>query len=66
MPLPSSERDVGLDLGLSALATTSDGDLITNPRHLPAPERGASRAGGIPVVHGGETAGRMSKKSGDP
>ncbi len=44
MPLPSSERDVGLDLGLSALATTSDGDPITNPRHLRARERHLARA----------------------
>ena len=43
-PLPSSERDVGLDLGLSVLAATSDGELITNPRHLRARERHLARA----------------------
>ena len=44
MPLPSSERDVGLDLGLSVLAATSDGELIANPRHLRHRERKLARA----------------------
>ena len=43
-PLPGSDRDVGLDLGLSALAATSDGMLIANPRHLRQRERKLARA----------------------
>ncbi len=35
---------VGLDLGLSALAATSDGMLIANPRHLQQRERKLARA----------------------
>jgi putative transposase len=33
-PLPATECDVGLDLGLATLVATSDGELIANPRHL--------------------------------
>ena len=49
-PLPPSERDIGVDLGLSALAATSDGELITNPRHLRRRERQArpGAAGTVP------------------
>lgn len=43
-PLPATSRDVGLDLGLAALAATSDGELIANPRHLRARERHLARA----------------------
>jgi putative transposase len=43
-PLPVTRNDVGLDLGLTALAATSDGELIANPRHLRAGERHLARA----------------------
>ena len=38
-PLPPVGRDIGIDLGLSVLAATSDGEKIPNPRHLRARER---------------------------
>lgn len=43
-PLPAVNGDVGLDLGLSVLAATSDGELIASPRHLRARERHLARA----------------------
>ena len=43
-PLPPSERDMGVDLGLSVLAATSDGELITSPRHLRRRGRTLARA----------------------
>ena len=43
-PLPASKADVGIDLGLTTLAATSDGELIANPRHLRARERRLARA----------------------
>jgi putative transposase len=43
-PLVTAEADVGLDLGLSTLATTSDGEKIGNPRHLRRRERHLARA----------------------
>jgi putative transposase len=43
-PLPACGCDVGLDLGLSVLAATSDGELIANPRHLRRCERTLARA----------------------
>ena len=43
-PLPATGSDVGLDLGLSVLAATSDGELIANPRHLRHRERRLARA----------------------
>lgn len=43
-PLPATATDVGLDLGLSVLAATSDGELIANPRHLRARERKLAKA----------------------
>ena len=43
-PLPAVSSDAGLDLGLSLLAATSDGELIANPRHLRARERHLARA----------------------
>ncbi|MFI5067388.1 MAG: RNA-guided endonuclease TnpB family protein [Streptosporangiales bacterium] len=43
-PLPATAADVGIDLGLSTLAATSDGELIANPRHLRARERRLARA----------------------
>jgi putative transposase len=33
-PLPATGRAVGIDLGISDFATTSDGERIANPRHL--------------------------------
>jgi putative transposase len=43
-PLPAVTKDVGIDLGLTTLAVTSDGELIANPRHLRARERHLARA----------------------
>ena len=43
-PLPVTAADVGLDLGLSVLAATSDGEKIVNPRHLRRRERKLARA----------------------
>ncbi|WP_433149435.1 RNA-guided endonuclease InsQ/TnpB family protein [Actinomadura nitritigenes] len=33
-PLPRTGRDVGIDLGVTDFAVTSDGERIANPRHL--------------------------------
>jgi putative transposase len=33
-PLPPTDREVGVDLGLDRLAVTSDGEIVDNPRHL--------------------------------
>ena len=33
-PLPSTDKKVGLDAGISSLLTTSDGDKIANPKHF--------------------------------
>ena len=33
-PLPASDREVGIDLGLNSLIVTSDGEVIPNPRFL--------------------------------
>ncbi len=43
-PLPPVAADVGIDLGLSVLAATSDGELIANPGHLRQRERDLARA----------------------
>ena len=43
-PLSVTAGDVGIDLGLSTLAATSDGEMIANPRHLRARERRLARA----------------------
>jgi putative transposase len=43
-PLPVSPNDVGLDLGLTTLVVTSDGELIANPRYLRKAERRLARA----------------------
>ena len=43
-PLPAVSHDIGLDLGLSVLAATSEGELIANPRHLRRRERKLARA----------------------
>ena len=43
-PLPPVMADIGIDLGLSVLAATSDGELIANPRHLRRRERKLVRA----------------------
>jgi putative transposase len=42
--LPAASHDIGLDLGLSILAATSDGEKIANPRHLRRRERKLARA----------------------
>ena len=43
-PLPAVTADVGIDLGLTALAATSGGELIANPRHLQRRQRQLARA----------------------
>jgi putative transposase len=43
-PLPASDREVGLDLGLAALAVTSDGEVIPNPRFLRNAQRRLTKA----------------------
>ena len=43
-PLPSCDREVGLDLGLASLAVTSDGGIIPNPRFLRTAQRRLRRA----------------------
>ena len=42
--LPPVAADVGIDLGISVLAATSDGERIANPRHLRRRERKLARA----------------------
>ena len=42
--LPACGREVGIDLGLTSLAVTSDGEIIANPRFLRARERRLARA----------------------
>jgi putative transposase len=34
VPLPASDREIGIDLGLNKLVVTSDGQMIPNPRFL--------------------------------
>jgi putative transposase len=43
-PLPACGRETGIDVGLSRLAVTSDGQIIVNPRFLRAKERHLARA----------------------
>jgi len=38
-PLLATPHDVGVDLGLDRLAVTSDGEIVTNPRHLRSRQR---------------------------
>ena len=33
-PLPTTDKKVGIDVGISSLITTSDGEKITNPKHF--------------------------------
>ena len=33
-PLPKSEKSIGLDVGITSLIATSNGDKITNPKHF--------------------------------
>ena len=33
-PLPPTDKKVGIDVGISSLITTSDGEKITNPKHF--------------------------------
>jgi len=44
VPLPSCDREVGIDLGLNALIVTSDGESIPNPRFLRKAQRRLKRA----------------------
>jgi putative transposase len=67
-PLPPSDEAVGIDVGLTAFATLSDGSEIANPRHLRAAQRKlrlaqrrvARRKRGS---HGRHTAVRMLQKA---
>jgi putative transposase len=43
-PLPVCDREIGVDVGLSHLAVTSDGEVIGNPRFMRAKERKLARA----------------------
>ena len=43
-PLPVIAHDIGLDLGLSVLAATSDGEFIANPWYVRKAERRLARA----------------------
>jgi putative transposase len=43
-PLPACNREIGIDVGLGRLITTSDGEIIANPRFLRAEERRLARA----------------------
>ncbi len=43
-PLPVSDREVGVDLGLNSLAVTSDGEVVANPRFYRAAQRRLRRA----------------------
>ena len=33
-PLPATDKKVGIDVGISSLIATSDGEKITNPKHF--------------------------------
>jgi putative transposase len=43
-PFPPAPKDVGIDLGLTTLAVTSDGQKIPNPRRMKAREKVLARA----------------------
>jgi putative transposase len=43
-PLPASEHEVGVDVGLDRLAVTSGGEIIANPRLLRAKQRRLAQA----------------------
>ena len=43
-PLPASEHEVGVDVGLDRLAVTSGGEIIANPRFLRAKQRRLAQA----------------------
>ncbi|WP_310830230.1 IS200/IS605 family element RNA-guided endonuclease TnpB [Paenibacillus pedocola] len=38
-PIPKAEKKIGVDLGLKDFATTSEGEVIKNPKHLRASEK---------------------------
>jgi len=44
VPLPSCDREIGIDLGLNTLIVTSDGESIPNPRFLRKAKRRLKRA----------------------
>lgn len=43
-PLPACDREVGIDLGLTSLAVTSDGEVVANPRFYRAAQHRLRRA----------------------
>ena len=61
-PLPACHREIGVDVGLSGLAVTSDGEVIGNPRFLRAKERklGPCAAGAV------QQAGRLREPGESP
>lgn len=44
LPLPVVDKQIGIDLGISSLLITSDGDKVSNPRHLKQHYRRLRRA----------------------
>ena len=40
VPLPTTGRAVGIDVGVTRFLTTSDGDIVANPRFLDSAQRG--------------------------
>ena len=44
VPLPSSGRAVGIDLGIASFLTTSDGEQVANPRYMRAAADGLAQA----------------------
>ncbi len=59
---PATDREVGIDLGVEALATLSDGTKIENPRHLKKYERKRGSSAGSPA--GRAHAGARSRAAG--
>ena len=43
-PLPASDREIGIDLGLASLVVTSDGETVANPRFYRVAQRRLRRA----------------------
>ena len=60
-PLPPSDAEVGIDLGLTSFADTSEGRVIDNPRYLRNAERRLRRA--QQVLSRKETGGRNRAKA---
>lgn len=70
-PLPATGCEVGIDVGVTALAALSDGRVITNPRHLGGSKEQLARAqrvvsgrrkGSSRQRRAGERVGRIHRK----